>query len=78
MEEKKKSWLTSSQHTGIKLRIRALLILLVPFVNELLKDQGFVLIQEDIERWIDGVFMAAFVVIEGWAWIRAYWKLKAD
>ena len=71
-----KEFLTSSTGQGTKLRIKALALLLIPLLNELLKSTGFVLINEDVEGWIDGLFMTAFFITEGWGWVRAYWGIK--
>ena len=64
----------SSTGSGVKLRLKAFVLLLVPALNELLKAIGVQLMPEQVELFVDSVFYIWFAIAEVWGWVRAYWR----
>ena len=68
-----KQWWQSSQHDGLKLRIKALIPLIVPLINSLGESIGINLVPEHLDALIDAGFLIFAAVLEVWGWVRA-WK----
>ena len=68
------SILLSSTGSGVKLRIKALFFLVIPVVNYLGDTYGFSIMPEQLESFIDIVFLILAGITEIYGWIRA--KLK--
>lgn len=67
------TFLGSSQPgVAIKLRIKALIPLFVPVLNNLLEGVGVNLVPEYLDQLVDAAFLLVGAVMEIWGWIRAY------
>lgn len=69
-------WYISSKGYGIKLRLKALIPLVVPILNAIGDKFGFILVSEDFEFWLDAVFITIAGIMEIWGWIRVIWMKK--
>jgi hypothetical protein len=62
------NFLTSSTGSGVKLRIKSLILLVVPILNQI----GVPLVQESLEVWVDSFFIILTGIFQVYGWIRAY------
>ncbi len=66
-----KKWWQSSQHDGLKLRIKALIPLIVPLINNVGEQYGVNLVPEELDTLVDSIFIVIAAVAEIWGWVRA-------
>lgn len=67
------SFLLSSTGQGMKLRIKALIPLVVPILNNLGESWGVNIVPEKLDALIDAlfIFIAAIMEVKGWVrWLR--------
>ena len=64
--------LTSSTGSGIALRIKAFVALIIPILNILLENLGVNLVAEEIDGIIDAGFVILFAVLQVIAWTRVH------
>lgn len=65
---------SSQEGVAIKLRVKALIPLVVPIVNNLGESYGVNLIPEHLDSLIDAAFLILFAGMEGWGWFRALYR----
>lgn len=63
--------LTSSTGSGLALRIKSFVALLIPILNALLESFGVNLVAEEVDGIIDAVFVVVFAVLQVYGWARA-------
>jgi hypothetical protein len=63
--------LLSSTGQGVKLRIKALIPILIPVINNLGESWGVNLIPDDLDILVDSVFLIIAAVMHLRGWIRA-------
>lgn len=63
--------LLSSTGSGLKLRLKALIPLVLPLLNNLLEKQGTNILPEDVDLLVDSVFVVIAAVMHLWGWLRA-------
>lgn len=74
MKEFLKRVTLSSTGSGVALRIKSFAFLVVPVLNEYLKDSGVTLINEQVEMWVDIIMWIAFAGFHAFGWLRALRK----
>ena len=60
--------LTSSTGSGVALRIKTLALLIIPLLNQF----GVPLVSDEVDKFIDAIFVIVFGVSHIYAWIRAH------
>ena len=64
--------LKSSTGEGIMLRIKSLLILLIPWIlGGLCTAQNLCLAPKEVLAWVDSLFVVFFGIVHAWGWIRS-------
>lgn len=62
----------SSTGEGIMLRVKSLLILIIPFaISKLCALATVCLAPQPVLDWVDSFFVVLFGIIHAWAWFRA-------
>ena len=64
----------SSTGEGIALRIKSLLILVIPVLIGALNAFGIQVAPEGVVNWIDSLFIVMFGIIHAYAWFRSLKK----
>ena len=64
----------SSTGSGVALRIKSFAFLVVPVLNEYMKDWGVTLVNEQVEIAIDVAMWVAFGFAHAYGWLRALRK----
>ena len=64
----------SSTGEGVALRIKSLLILLIPYFLNLASENGLEIAPDSVRVFIDSFFVVLFAVMQAWGWIRSIKK----